>query len=143
MIKIIIAPPEGQEKATPNDKPGQEQQQKKPRKTQNAGTSRTHAAEENKTLKQTHETRHKKTQEQITQKAHGARKRDTEIEHHELHYVTIQTKEGSYEAGLIIDNANICPLQAKLNLARYRVRKHSQLILNIPRFCAQKKLPHR
>ena len=29
----------------------------------------------------------------------------------ELHYVTIQTNEGRYEAGLIIDDANNCPLK--------------------------------
>ena len=41
---------------------------------------------------------------------------DTEnatIEQHELYYVAIQTKEGIYDAGLIIGNANNFPLQAK------------------------------
>ena len=68
---------------------------------------------------------------------------NTTIEQHELRYVEIQTKEGGYEAGLIIDNTNNCPMQEKLNLAIYRIPEHPQLMRNVPKFYAAKKLIHR
>ena len=85
----------------------------------------------------------KKAQEQTTQKTPETRKRNTEMEHRELHYVTIQTRGGSHEAGLIIDNTNNCQLQEKLNMTRYRIPQPPQLTHNIPRFYTAKKLSHR
>ena len=51
-------------------------------------------------------------------------RKNATIERHELYYMAIQAKEGRYEAGPIIDNANNCPLREKLNLSRYRIPEH-------------------
>ena len=42
------------------------------------------------------------------------RAENTETKPQEQYYVTIQTREGIYEAGLIIDNTNNCPIQKNL-----------------------------
>ena len=68
-------------------------------------------------------------------------KGDKETERHAPHYVTIQKSEERYEAGLIIDNANSSPaIQAKLNLAGYRIQQHPQPMRNAPRLYTTKKL---
>ena len=71
------------------------------------------------------------------------RTENTETKHQEQYYVTIRTREGRYEAGLIIDNTNNCPMQKKLNMARYRIPEHPRLMRNIPKFYTTKKLLHR
>ena len=65
------------------------------------------------------------------------------IEPRELRYVTIKTKEGSYEAGLLIDNANYCPLRGGLNLTRYRAPEPPRLLRIIPKYYRAKQLPRR
>ena len=82
-----------------------------------------HTKKENKPMKQTHEARRKKSTETNNAKDFPKQgKRNTEIEHHEPHYVTIQTREGIYEAGHIIDNANNFPVQGNSTWteARYK-----------------------
>ena len=60
-IEIIITPPSEQGNANPNDKPGQQKQQKENRgHAQNTGTERTNDAGGNRRLEQSHETRRQK-----------------------------------------------------------------------------------
>jgi len=57
--------------------------------------------------------------------------------------VTVQTKEGQYEATLTADNDKNCPLREiheKLGLTRYRIAKPPMMMHNIARYYATKNL---
>merc|ERR1712112_78461 len=60
--------------------------------------------------------------------------------------VTVQTKEGQYEATLTVDNDRNFPLRekhGKLGLTRYRISKPPMMMHNIPRYYTTKNLMNR
>ena len=54
--------------------------------------------------------------------------------------VTIQTKEGQYEATLRVENTNNCPMQEKLGLTRYRISEPPKMMHNIPKYHKTKQI---
>ena len=52
----------------------------------------------------------------------------------EKQYVTIQNDGRRYEAGLVVDNSNNCPLQKQLRSTRYRIPEPPRLMRNKPKF---------
>ena len=58
-------------------------------------------------------------------------------------YVTAQTTEGSYESRLRIENPNNCPIQKKLNLARYSIPEPPIMMRKVPQYYTSEGLRRR
>ena len=83
---------------------------KRIRKTKGRSEKRAHQA--NATTKEELEKTQKQAHQTNTYDPQDANTRiNAATAQHELHYVTVQTNGGSYEAGLIVYNSNNCPIQ--------------------------------
>ena len=95
-------------------------------------------------LQRESESEQQKAQDQVTTKSRNATKPTEQNMRNKT--VTVQTKEGQYEATLTADNDKNCPLREiheKLGLTRYRISKPPMMMRNIPRYYTAKNLMDR